>query len=115
MAEARRLADEAAQAADEAAAKAHEEAQSLVQAARERDQVATRGRERAADTRAALADTAAHAVRAEQAHSIPENLPRRSKPELQEIAASLGIDATSQMTKTQLTNAIRRASRARAQ
>ncbi|HMN98499.1 MAG TPA: Rho termination factor N-terminal domain-containing protein [Miltoncostaeaceae bacterium] len=110
LAAARALADEAAEAARAAADDAHRRARAMSDQA---DATA-----RAAEARAAEADGARDAVRDEaaglvgDADSAPalEDIAGKTKPELVDLAASLGIDGRSGMTKDELVQAVRRAS-----
>jgi hypothetical protein len=113
LAEARRLADEAAEAARSAAEEANRQAQQLESEAKqqatdaeERVNAAEELRERAAAT----AKRAAHELEREGTNGLDAY----KKPELVELAATIGIEGRTDMTKDELIDAITKAPRRRA-
>jgi hypothetical protein len=113
LAEARRLSEEAAQAARAAADEANRHAQ----------QMAAQAEQQASDAQARVAATqemqrrseATVTTTARELGRMPSNgeLQSHNKQELVELAASMGIEGRSQMTKAELVRAIRRESRGR--
>jgi colicin import membrane protein len=110
LAEARRLANEATEATRAAAAEAHRRAQ----------QLANEAEQQASDAEARI--TAAEQIRkhseataTETARELPRDptngLESYNKPELVELAASIGIEGPTTMTKAELVDAIAKASR----
>jgi colicin import membrane protein len=112
LAEAKRLADEAAEAARAAAEEANRHAQTLANEAQqqasdaearvhETEQLRRRSQETATDTAGKLEHDSANG-----------GLETYSKPELVKLAASIGIEKRTTMTKGELVDAIAKASRA---
>ncbi len=110
QAEAKRLADEAVAAARAAAEDAHREAQQL---AGEAERQATDAEARVEATEQLREDLLAAAkTRARELNRDTNGgLRSYSKPELVELAASIGIEGRSNMTKSELVQAISNASR----
>lgn len=112
LAEARRLADEAAGAARDAAEEANRRAREL---ADEAEQQASHAEARVTATeqiRAQSQATAKHTVRELGRDGTDRGLESYGKPELVKLAASVGIENRTTMTKRELVNAITKASRA---
>lgn len=110
LAEARRLAAEAAAAARAAAEEANRRAQQL---ASETEQQASEAQARVNATErihAQAQQSAQHAARELQQNSTNGGLQSYNKPELVELAASIGIQHRTTMTKGELVNAITKAS-----
>jgi hypothetical protein len=113
LAEARRLADEAAEAARAAADEANRQAQQLANEAEQQASDAearVRATERLGDD---LVATAKQTARKLNRDTTNGGLKSYSKPELVELAASIGINAPTNMTKPELVGAITKASRKR--
>jgi colicin import membrane protein len=112
LAEARRLADEAAEAARVAADEANRQAQQLANEAERQASDAearVKATERMGDDLVATAKQTARKLR----DTTNGGLKSYSKPELVELAASIGINAPTNMTKPELIGAITKASRNR--
>jgi colicin import membrane protein len=110
LAEARELAHEAAEAARSAADEANRQAQQLASEAEQQASDAearVKATERLGDDLAATAKKAARELR----DTTNGGLKSYSKPELVELAASIGISAPTTKTKPELVSAITRASR----
>jgi hypothetical protein len=113
LAEARRLANEATDAARKAAEEAHRQAQQL---ADEAEQQATEAEARvsaAEQIREHSEATAKDTARALQRDARNGGLESFNKPELVELAAGIGIEGRTNMTKAELVDAIAKASRTR--
>jgi DNA repair exonuclease SbcCD ATPase subunit len=113
LAEARRLADEAAEAARAAAEEASRRAQAL---ASDAEQQASDAEARVKETeqlRAQSRTTAKRTARELERDSVDGGLESHNKPELVELAASIGIENRTTMTKGELVDAIAKASRTR--
>ena len=109
LAEARRLADEAAEAARTAAEEASRRAQSLASEAQQQAHDAhaqVKATERLRERTQTTARRAARDLESENG-----GLESRSKAELVALAASVGIDTRTNMTKSELADAIAKASR----
>jgi colicin import membrane protein len=114
LAEARQLADEAAEAARSAAQEANRQAQQLQNEARQRASD-TEARVKAAEgLRERPAATAKHTARELDRETTDGGLDAYKKPELVELAASIGIENRTNMTKPELVDAITKAARRRA-
>jgi colicin import membrane protein len=113
LAEARRLADEAAEAALSAAQEANRQAQQLQNEAKQRASDAEARVKAAEELRERAAATAARTAR-ELDQEIDDGLDAYKKPELVELAASIGIEKRASMTKDELVDAIMKAARQRA-
>ena len=114
LAEARRLADEAAEAARAAAEEANRQAEQI---AGEAEQQASDAEERvkvAEQLRGHAAATAKRTARELSGDLTNGGLKSYNKPELVELAASIGIKGRTNMTKGELVRAITNASRAKA-
>jgi hypothetical protein len=112
LAEARRLADEAAEAARAAADEANRQAQQLASQAEQQSSDAearVKATELLGDDLVATAKQTARELR----DTTNGGLKSYSKPELVELAASIGINAPTNMTKPELVGAITKASRKR--
>jgi hypothetical protein len=109
LAEARRLADEAAEAARAAAEEASRRAQSLASEAQQQAHDAEAQVKATERLRESTRTTARRTVRELE----PDNggLESRSKAELVQLAASVGIESRTHMTKNELVDAIAKASR----
>jgi hypothetical protein len=110
LAEARRLADEAAEAARVAADEANRQAQQLANEAEQQASDAearVKATERLGDDLVASAKQTARNLRG----TTNGGLKSYSKPELVELAVSIGINAPTSMTKPELISAITKASR----
>lgn len=113
LAEARRLADEAAETARAAAEEAQREAQRL---ATEAEQQASEAEARVKATellREHSVATAKRTARELDQDATNGGLTSYNKPELVELAASIGIEKRTKMTKGELVDAITKASRKR--
>ena len=111
LAEARRLADEGADAARAAAEEAHREAQQLASEAEQQAgdaEARIAAAEQIRDESKATAKQAARKLDNERANG---GLQSYNKPELLELAASIGIGGRTNMSKRELVNAIAKASR----
>ena len=111
LAEARRLADEATEAARAAAEEAHRQAQQL---ADEAEQHATEADARIAEAehlRERSEATAKHTVRELDRNPTNGGLESYKKPELIALAATVGVEGRTNMTKDELIDAIAKASR----
>ncbi len=111
LAEARRLADEAASAARAAAEEANRQAQQL---AGEAEQQASDAEARVKATeqiRVQSQTTAKRTARELERDSTNGSLESHTKPELVELAASIGIEKPTTLTKSELVEAIARASK----
>jgi hypothetical protein len=114
LAEARRLADEAAGAARSAAQEANRQAQQLQNEAEQRASDAE-GRVKAVeDLRERAAATATHTAHELDRETVDGGLDAYKKPELVELAAAIGIEERTNMTKGELVDAITKAARRRA-
>jgi colicin import membrane protein len=113
LAEARRLADEGAEAARAAAEEARRQAEQLASEAEQQANDAEAQISAAEELREHSKSTAKHAAR--QLGRTPSNggsgLRSHNKPELLELAASIGIEGRSHMSKSELVDAIAKASR----
>ena len=107
LAEPRRLADEAAEAARSAAQEANRQAQQLQDEAKQRASDAE-ARVKAADLRQRAAATAKDTARELDRETTNGGLDAHKKPELVELAATIGIENRSNMTKGELVDAITR-------
>jgi hypothetical protein len=114
LAEARRLADEAAEAARSAAEEANRQAQQLQNEAQRRASDAEARVKAAEDLREGAAETAKHTARELDRETTDGGLDAYKKPELVELAASVGIEKRTNMTKGELVDAITKAARQRA-
>lgn len=113
LAEARRLADEAAEAARAAAEEANRQAQRL---AVEADQQASEAEARVKATEQLRENsvlTAKHTARELNRDTTNGGLRSYNKPELVDLAASIGIEGRTRMTKGELVEAITKATRKR--
>lgn len=111
LATAKRLADEAADAARGVADEARQRAQSLVDEAEQQTKDADARIAEAEQLRTRSEATARHAAR-ELAHDPTDGgLDAYKKPELIELAASVGVEGRASMTKDELIDAIAKASR----
>src|SRR5215217_6527796 len=113
LAEARRLADEAAEAARAAAEEANRQAEQLQNEAKQQAREAE-ARVKAAEELRARAATAAKQTARELDREGTDGLDAYKKPELVELAATIGIENRTDMTKTELVDAITKAARRRA-
>ena len=111
LTEARRLAEEAAEAANAAAQEANRQAQQLQIEANQRGSDAEERMEAAEDLRERAAATARHAARELDRETVDGGLDAYKKPELVELAASIGIENRTKMTKHELVDAITKAAR----
>ena len=109
LAEARRLADEAAEAARTAAEEASRRAQSLASEAQQQAHDANAQVKATERLRERTQTTARRAAR--ELESDNGGLESRSKAELVALAASVGIENRTNMTKSELADAIAKASR----
>ena len=113
LAEARRLADEGAQAARAAAEEAQRQAQELADEA-EQQAGDAEARVTAAEQLRERAKATARAYRPRaQAHPSNGDLKDYNKPELLQLAAGIGIEGRTNMSKDELVSAITKASRAK--
>jgi colicin import membrane protein len=113
LAEARRLADEASEAARAAADEAHRQAQQL---AAEAEQQASEAEARVKATeqiRERSKATAKQVARDLEQDPANGGLESYNKPELVELAATIGVEGRTNMTKDELVAAIAKASRTR--
>jgi uncharacterized protein YoxC len=111
MGEARRLAQEAAEAAQAAAEEANRQAQEL---ARQADQQASEAETQVSQAEQLREDSETTAKKAAQKltrDTTNGDLKSYNKPELVELAAGIGIEGRTAMTKDELVKAIMRASR----
>jgi colicin import membrane protein len=113
VAEARQLAEEAADAARAAAEEANRQAEELQNEARQRAADAEARVKAAEELRGRAAATASETARG-LAREAPEGLDAYRKPELVELAASIGIEGRTDMTKGELVDAITKVARQRA-
>ena len=113
LAEARRLADEAAEAARSAAEEANRQAQQLQNEAKQRASDAEARVEAAEELRERAAATAKQTAR-ELDREGTDGLDTYKKAELVDLAASIGIEKRTDMTKDELVEAITQAARRRA-
>jgi colicin import membrane protein len=113
LATARRLADEAADAARGVAEEAHQHARQLVDDAEQQASEADARIAAAEQLRDRSEETAKHAVRALAHDPTNGGLESYKKPELIELAASVGVEGRTNMTKDELIDAIAKASRAK--
>ena len=113
LAESRRLADEAAEAARAAAEEAGRQAEQLRNEARQQANDAQSRVKEAEKLRDRAAATAKATAR-ELDRDTPDGLDAYRKPELVELAESIGIERGSSMTKDELVDAITKAARRRA-
>lgn len=111
LAEARQLATEAADAAREVAEQAHRQAQQLAEEAEQQASSADAQVRAAEQLRAQSQAAAKDTARKLQRDGTGGDLGSYNKPELLELAASIGIEGRTTMTKTELVNAIEKASR----
>lgn len=113
MAQARRLADEAAEAARAAAAEAQQRADALSAEAQRQAGARTNGVAEAEKVQQKVARTAAkttNRLRTRQVNGDPKAM---TKNELMDLAVSLGVDGRRSMNKKQLVAAVNRGSRKR--
>jgi chromosome segregation ATPase len=113
LAEARRLADEAAEAARSAAEEANRQAQQLQNEAKQRASYAEARVEAAEELRERAAATAKQTAW-ELDREGTDGLDAYKKSELVELAAGIGIEKRTDMTKDELVEAITQAARRRA-
>jgi colicin import membrane protein len=113
LVDARQLADEAAEAARSVAEEANREAQQLQDEARQRGSDADARIEAAEELRDRAAAMAKKTAR-ELDREGTDGLDTYKKPELVELAASIGIEKRTEMTKDELVEAIMHATRRRA-
>ena len=114
LAEARRLADEAAEAARSAAQEANRQAQRLQNEAKQRASDTQTRVKAAEDLRERAAATAKHTALELDRTTTDGGLDAYESPELVELAASIGIENRSNMTKPELVDAIMKAARRQA-
>lgn len=114
LAEARRLADEAARAARAAAEDASRQADQLRNEADQRAAEAESRVKEAEHLRDRAAATAKQTSRELDRETVNGGLDAYKKPELVELASSIGIESRSSMTKPELVDAITRAARRQA-
>jgi chromosome segregation ATPase len=112
LAEARRLADEAVEAARSAADEANRQAQHLANEAEQQASEAEARVKATEQTREHSVATAKHTAR-ELRDTTNGGLKSYNKPELVDLAASIGIKRRTNMTKDELIDAITRVSRKR--
>jgi colicin import membrane protein len=105
MAEARQLAEEAAEAARAAADEAHRQAEQLAEEAQQQASDA--------DAQVSAAEELRDRPKAGAKDTTNGGLEAYHKPELVELAASIGIEGRTNMTKSELVAAIAKASRTR--
>ena len=115
LAEARRLADEAAQAARSAAQEANRQAEQLQNEAKQRASDAEARVKAAEELRKRAVATAKHTARELDRETTDGGLDAYKKPELVELAASVGIEKSTNMTKDELVDAIMKAARRQGQ
>jgi colicin import membrane protein len=113
LAEARRLADEAAEAARAAAEDAHRRAQELAQEAQEQAGDADSRIQAAEQLRVRSEATAKSTARDLKRAPLNGDLESYSKPDLVNLASSMGIEGRTTMNKAELVGAITKASRSR--
>jgi chromosome segregation ATPase len=114
LAEARQLADEAAEAARSAAQEANRQAQQLQDEAKQRASDAEARVKAVEDLQERAAATAKHTARELDRETSDGGLDAYKKPELVELATSIGIEKGTNMTKGELVDAITKAARRRA-
>jgi Rho termination factor, N-terminal domain len=114
LAEARRLADEAAQAARLAAQDANRQAQELQNEAKQRASDAEARVKAVEELREQAAATAKHTARELDRETTGGGLDAYKKPELVELATTIGIEEGTNMTKGELVDAITKAARRQA-
>lgn len=115
MAEARQLAEEAAEAARAAAEEAHREAEQLAEEAQQQASEADAQVSAAEQLRDRPKAEAKNTARRLERDTANGGLAAYHKPELVELAASIGIEGRTNMTKSELVDAITKASRRGAQ
>lgn len=113
LAEARRLADEASETARAAAEDAHRQAQQLTTEAEQQASDAEARVKATEQIREHSKATAKHAARELERDPTNGGLESYNKPALIELAASIGIEGRTSMTKGELVDAIAKASRTR--
>jgi hypothetical protein len=113
LAEAKQLAEEAAEAARAAAEEAHRQAQQLAEEAEQQASEADAQVSAAEQLRQRPKSTAKDTARKLEQNTANGGLESYHKPELVELAASIGIDGRTNMTKGELVEAIAKASRAK--
>ena len=113
LAEARRLANEATDAARKAAEQAHRQAQQLADEAEQQASEAEARVSAAEQIREHSEATAKDTARALERDTTNGGLESYNKPELVELAAGIGIEGRTNMTKAELVDAIAKASRTR--
>jgi hypothetical protein len=113
LAEAKRLADEAVEAARSAAEEANRQAQQLANEAEQQASDAEARVKATEQTREHSVATAKHTARELNRDTTNGGLKSYNKPELVELAASIGIKRRTNMTKGELVDAITKASRKR--
>lgn len=112
LAAAKRLADEATETARAAAEEAHHQAQELADEAEQQASEADARITEAEQLREHSEETAKHTVRELDREQTNGGLESYRKPELIELAASIGVEGRTNMTKGELIDAIAKASRA---
>jgi Rho termination factor, N-terminal domain len=112
LAEARRLADEAAEAARAAAEEANSRAQQLASEAEQQANDAEARVTAVEQIREHSVAWAKHTARELNRDSTKSGLKSYNKPELVELAAGIGIEGRTRMSKRELVDAIAKASRA---
>ena len=113
LAEARRLADEAAEVASAAAEEANRQAQQLAVEAHQRASEAAARAKAAEQLRERSAANPRRTARGLDPEPTNGGLESYNKPDLVELAASIGIEKRTKMTKAELVEAITNASRRR--
>lgn len=113
LAEARRLADEATGAARAAADEAHRQAQELADEAEQQAGEADARIEAAERLRVRSEEAAKKTARELRRDPGNGGLDSYNKPELVELASSIGIEGRATMTKSELVDAIEKSSRAK--
>jgi Rho termination factor, N-terminal domain len=111
LADARRLAEEAAEAARAAAEEAHRQAKQLADEAEQQASDAEARVAAAEQLREQPKATAKDTARRLERGTTNGDLESYNKPELMELAASIGIEGRTNMTKGELVGAITKASR----
>jgi colicin import membrane protein len=111
LAAARRLADEATETARAVAEEAHHQAQQLANEAEQQASEADARISEAEQLREHSEETAKHTVRELDRDQTNGGLESYRKPELIELAASVGVEGRTNMTKGELIDAIAKASR----
>jgi hypothetical protein len=111
LAEARRLADDAAEAAAAAAEEANRQAQQLAGEAEQQTAHAEDRVKAAEELRERSVATAKHTARELRRETTNGGLKSYNKPELVDLAATIGIKGRTTMNKDELVDAITRASR----